>query len=131
MRKLLIPAILSLLCLLFTISPISAYTEDEMAIIIHDKSELETDRSLLPTIEATFHYDMQSVEVVFNKTVGTVSIAIVNEMGQTVGVASCNTSYEGVKYVPAPTSAGDYTIYISGVDYEGDGCYTIADDFCF
>ena len=131
MRKLLMPSILSLLCLLFAISPISAYTEDEMAIIIHDNTELEIDRSLLPTVEATFHYDMQYIEVVFNDTVGTVSIAIVNEMGQTVGVASCNTSSEAVKYVPVPTTAGDYTIYINGVDYEGDGSYTIADDFCF
>ena len=131
MRKLLMPSILSLLCLLFAISPISAYTEAEIAIIIHDQSQLETDRSLIPTVEATFHLDMQSVEVVFNETVGTVSIAIVNEIGQTVGVASCNTSFEGVKYVPVPTDAGDYTIYINGVDYEGDGSYTIADDFCF
>ena len=97
-------------------------------IIILDNNRGEIERSLLPPVEASLELDMQSLEIVFNKSLGNVSIVIANDMGQTVGGATCNTSLESVKYISVPTDTGSYTIIISGNDYEGEGCYNIMDD---
>ena len=125
-----------LILLITLISPLALVSSESSRggarfIIISDNQRTTPstiERSLLPTIEASIDYDMQHVEFVFNKSVGDVNIAIVNDMGQAVGGATCNTSMESIKYISAPTDAGSYTITISGNDYEGEGYYSIMGD---
>ena len=127
MKKLLL---LSIAMLLFC-SPTIIASEDsreKVIIIDNDNNPILIERSLLPTIEASIDYDMQHIEFVFNKSVGDVNIAIVNDMGQAAGGATCNTSVESVKCISIPTDAGSYTIVISGNDYEGEGHYSIMGD---
>lgn len=124
--------LLTLLILLITLT--SSFADEKLEsggtkyIIISDNIRGKIERSLRPTIEASIDYDMQYIELVFNKSVGDVNIAIVNDMGQTVGGATCNTSVESVKCISIPTDAGSYTIIISGNDYEGEGHYDIMGD---
>lgn len=86
------------------------------------------DRNVTSIVEASIDYDMQHVEFVFNKSVGNVNIVIINDMGQTVGGATCNTSLESIKHISVPTDVGSYTITILGNDYEGEGHYNIISD---
>ena len=103
-------------------------SREKVIIMDNDNNPILIDRSLFPTIEASIDYDMQHIEFIFNKSVGDVNIAIVNDMGQAVGGATCNTSLESIKYISVPIDAGSYTIIISGNDYEGEGHYNIMGD---
>ena len=127
MKKLLL---LSVAIFMFNSSTIGASKDTSKKIVILDEMIMPTeiDRSLFPTIEASIDYDMQHIEFIFNKSVGDVNIAIVNDMGQAVGGATCNTSLESIKYISVPIDAGSYTIIISGNDYEGEGHYNIMGD---
>ncbi len=98
-------------------------------IILQEDRNGKIQRSLLPVAEVSLDRQMQYVEFVFNESVGNVNITIVNDMGQAIAGASCNTALESSKYVSVPTSAGGYTILISGDNYEAEGAYDIVEDY--
>lgn len=83
----------------------------------------EQERSLLPTCQA---YVGNQVEILFNKYVGEVSVAIVNQMGTIISSATCNSEFEFSVYLQKPVGSGVYFIYILGsTGYQGTGEFTI------
>ncbi len=119
---------ISLLFLLIPFMSHITYAQDSRIIIHVESKQNDTKlitRSVVSTIEATLDYDMQAIEFLFNSQDGEVDITI-SSMGQIVSSTTCNTTLEPIKWVNIPISDGDYYIYINGVNYEGEGYYTIA-----
>ncbi len=118
--------------LLFLLIPFISYimyAQDNRDVIyvetVKNTNSLVT-RSVVPNIEATLDYDMKAIEFVFNEQLGEIKISI-STMGQAVAVCECNTDFEGVLWVSIPMTSGDYDIYISGDNYEGEGNYIISE----
>ncbi|MEG0517722.1 MAG: hypothetical protein RR555_02485 [Bacteroidales bacterium] len=88
-----------------------------------DPADPRQERSLLPSCQA---YVGNQVEILFNKYIGEVSVAIVNKMGTIISSATCNSEFEYSVYLQKPVGSGVYFIYILGsTGYQGTGEFTI------
>lgn len=133
MKKLLLLIFFPLLLLSIGCAANDDDDDDDISVIIIDDvlGDLPDSRSATArkTVVATLDYNKQMVEFTFNDDIGSISIIIKNEMGETVGQDSCNTKFEPAKYVSVPITPGGYTISILGENYEGDGYYNIMGTF--
>ncbi|MBR5856620.1 MAG: hypothetical protein IKY70_05045 [Bacteroidales bacterium] len=83
------------------------------------------ERSLIAPVQVYLYGADNEIEIIFNRNFGNMYIQVVNQMGITVNAYECNTMYEPIVKIDAPTSAGYYTLYIYGASYQGIGTFSI------
>lgn len=84
-------------------------------------------RSLLPVIEAELDLSVNQLFLVFNETVGKVTVTVKNSIGQVVSSCSFDTSFESMVVIGVTDTPDSYTICIEGDQIEASGYYDIMD----
>lgn len=79
-------------------------------------------RSVGPAVSACLDTEAGQIEIVFNASIGNVTICIINEMGQAIQNYNCDTETEWIVFLPAPTCTGHYMLKIdsSAAEYTGE-----------
>ena len=115
---------LYLLIILLLLSVTTCLAQDsDKDIDIDDHGTGEVDRSLTAKVTATLNHDAQTVELCFNRSIGTVTITI--EGASAVITETCDTNSQRSKTIHLNLQTGSYTIYIVGARYSADGQFYV------
>ena len=115
---------LYLLLTLLLLSVATCFAQTSSSDIeINDNGTDEVDRSLESKVTATLNHDAQTVELCFNRSIGTVTIMIEGAGG--VITETCDTNSQRTKTIHIPLHSGSYTVVISGNTYHGEGQFDL------